>query len=96
MSNVQKNYSQSSDAQTLYIKEALAKVNLAVNVLAALGLTVLSVNIKTAKPKIYIQPGKACSQLQNVAYKFWPTPQGRRKESVAHVSDCEVHWEEGA
>ncbi|WP_299197923.1 hypothetical protein [uncultured Amphritea sp.] len=84
------------DVQNLYIKERLASSILAVNVLAALGLTVLSINIETAKPKVHIQHGKACERLQNVSYKFWPTNSGRRKESVAFVSGCEVHWEEPA
>lgn len=85
-----------ADLQNEFIKERLAKVNLAVNVLHTMGLTVLSINIETANPLIAILPGAACQQFDTAITKYKSTGGERRQERVAIVADCQVRWEEAA
>ncbi|MBU2967084.1 hypothetical protein Q4508_12455 [Amphritea sp. 2_MG-2023] len=84
------------DLQNAFIKERLAKVNLAVNTLAALGLTVCSVNIEATSPQIKVRTGRACEQLESAITRYYSDGGSRRTERVAFVADCQVRWEEYA
>ncbi len=84
------------DLQNAFIKDRLAKVNLAVNTLAALGLTVYSVTIETTSPSIKVHQARACDQLKSGVYRYYNDGGRRRTERVAFVADCQVRWEEYA
>jgi hypothetical protein len=81
-----------ANVQNEHIAGQLAKVNLAVNVLATRGLTVTSISIEGPWPLIEIIEGSACREFRQAVSK-WINRNGRRQcERVALVSDCQVRW----
>lgn len=83
-----------NNVQNQLIKEHLAQLNLAVNVLQGLGLTVNSFSAVDGRPLVNISRGRGCDHLQS-AYTKNMNRDGRRiTERVAFVSGCQVRWEE--
>jgi len=83
-----------TNVQNLSIKENLAKVNLAVNTLHALGLTVNTISVDDSRPKIGINSGRGCSQLKPGTTKYIQRDGLRVVQHEALMSDCKVTWEE--
>lgn len=80
--------------QNAVIKEHLAQLNLAVNTLQALGLTVTSFSAVDGRPLVQIHPGRGCQQLQSGYTKHMIRDGRRIIERVSFVSGCQVRWEE--
>lgn len=81
--------------QNLFIKDRLAHLNMTINTLLALNLTVLDFEVKDRNPVIHILPGKGCQQLRDARTVWTPADNGIRKITrVAKVGDCEVRWDE--
>lgn len=85
--------SHESDLQNKAIMEQLAKAQLAVNQLHALGLSVLSINKIGERPCIQIIPGHGCNQLESVWTRRLVVNGHRSVERVALLSGCQVSWE---
>lgn len=83
-----------TNVQNLSIKENLAKVNLAVNTLHALGLTVNTIRVDDSRPQIGIDSGRGCIQLKPGITKFIQRDGLRVVQHEALMSDCKVTWEE--
>lgn len=82
------------DLQNQTVSEHMAKANLAMHTLQALGLTVLNISGIGERPCIQIIPGVGCNQLKP-GYRRRLVNDGRRyTERVADVSGCLVTWEE--
>ncbi|MGH1460969.1 MAG: hypothetical protein ACRBB6_02920 [Neptuniibacter sp.] len=80
--------------QNLFIKDRLAHLNMTINILHALHLTVLDFEVKDRNPVIHIAPGKGCQQLRDTRTVWKPADSGIRKVTkVAKVGDCEVRWD---
>lgn len=83
------------NTQNLFIKDRLAHLNMTINTLHALDLTVLDFEVKDRNPVIHILPGAGCRQLTDTRTVWSPAESGIRKVTrVAKVGDCEVRWEE--
>lgn len=81
--------------QNLIIKDRLAHLNMTINTLHALNLTVLDFEVKDRNPVIHIIPGAGCNQLQGARTVWTPAENGIRTTTrVAKVGDCEVRWNE--
>lgn len=83
------------NTQNLLIKDRLAHLNLTINILTTLNLTVLDFEVKDRNPVIHILPGDGCQQLRNSIAVWSPADNGIRKTTrVAKVGECEVRWDE--
>ncbi|MGI1669974.1 MAG: hypothetical protein K6L74_06555 [Neptuniibacter sp.] len=81
--------------QNLFIKDRLAHLNLTINTLHALNLTVLDFEVKDRNPVIHIMPGAGCQHLRDTRTVWSPQKNGIRAiTKVAKVGDCEVRWDE--
>lgn len=82
------------DLQNQNIKANLAKANLAVNVLHALGLSVNAISVDDALPRITIREGRGCGQLKPGISRYVTRDGQRVVEHEALMSDCKITWEE--
>lgn len=82
------------EMQNLTIKENLAKVNLAVNTLHALGLTVNAISVDDSRPVIDIHSGHGCQYLKPGIARYKHSNGRRVVEHETLTSDCVVRWEE--
>ncbi|MDI3325601.1 hypothetical protein QKW35_14580 [Pontibacterium granulatum] len=80
--------------QNMSIKENLAKANLAVNALHALGLTVTAINIDDSRPHISVNDGRGCLQLKPGITRFVTNDGIRTVQHEALIAECKVSWEE--
>jgi hypothetical protein len=84
----------SNNLQNTAIKANLAKVNLAVNTLHALGLTVNAVALDDSRPQIAITSGRGCNQLKPGVTRYINRDGRRVVQHTCLMSDCAISWEE--
>lgn len=90
MATRQRNENQQNQITTRHLGQLVT----AISFLEHLGLTVTAFSAGDHTPRIDIQPGRGCAQLQH-ATRMWLNKDGRREaEKIALVEGCQVRWRE--
>lgn len=78
--------------QNHHISECLIKARRALNVLEALGMTVLMIHVEHRKPNIWIANSGKCSQLRGAPACHRHGVNGYETVWVAALEDCQIQW----
>lgn len=78
--------------QNQHIDQCLEKTRRALNVLEALGMSVLMIHVEHRNPNIWIANSSKCSQLHGAPACRRNGPNGHETVWVAALEGCQIQW----